>query len=247
MKKFLNLGLLFLSISGSIISCASDNEIITQENNVINNLTESTLQKVNGKDNFIIIDAATVTSSWVTNNSNFIVDSTATTYTVDLDAVYNNCSGSCDTAVSNWLNANDYYIDFDASYTLIEDVHTVESQTSWYPQQNNQVLMTVHDFYTILNTTLGTKEVAEINDTYNYYISFSIANNQLNLQQSSYYPYSSCYSVALLKSLLSVNQIDEHSSQNILFTEQGSSIYIQISRGTDVLTYDYTDDPTLCK
>lgn len=53
MKKILNLGLLFLSVSGSIISCASGNEIITQENNAINNVNESKLKKANRKDNSI--------------------------------------------------------------------------------------------------------------------------------------------------------------------------------------------------
>ncbi|GLB51659.1 hypothetical protein NBRC110019_06980 [Neptunitalea chrysea] len=246
MKKII-LRTAFVLISVVWISCTEE----TEETNT--HSTDISLVARTTEDNYIAIKASTVTANWKTANNTFIADSTTINsnliYYINLNAIYDNCltnSTSCDTSVSNWLNENDDYIDFEVSFPLIEEAHRVSEQTTLYPEQSQQASLSVYEFYNELKDLLDESSVEKIPNNYNQYISLSIENGTLVLTELSNYNTSdSCYSLPFLKSLLIENKLTENSSKEMLFTEKINSIHIQIPQREIVLTYDYTDNPTL--
>lgn len=146
-------------------------------------------------------------------------------------------------ARSKWLRENGKYIDFNASYAYIENVHKIKNSSNIHINPN--------DFFNIelkcIIETIG-RNLYE-NDEYNNYIVVSIEDGKILFSTTKYFTLNQiCYSIPFFKSLIynSDNGINENSIFQFAkyWVEDRETILFNI-KNTSYGFYDFSHIPPL--
>ncbi|MFP9117340.1 hypothetical protein ACLI08_06120 [Flavobacterium sp. RNTU_13] len=217
------------------VQCAEESMPSTETN------VSSSITKKPGGNWPLLVRKNSVTDKFVTSYSKIIADNDSIFYYVDLSLE------SDVTEIVNWLINNDDVIDYLASYQNIEASHKLD--LALYPQV---LLVPDTDFKAISlpdirSTIEGSGAV--FGNHFQYFLSFSVKDEEATVQAAPYVQNGTCYSMPLINSIVANNQLNPNITvfefAQATINSQNTLIFRVKNTGGNYMYYDFSNNPPI--